>query len=53
MAKNIREIIKKLPKKQQQAIKRRGKALIKEEMIRMNLRAQAKLGKLGLILDQL
>ena len=54
MAKDIREIIKKLPKTQQQAIKRRAKALIKEEkMARLLLRARAELSKLGLTVDQL
>ena len=54
MAKDIREIIKKFPKTQQQAIKRRAKALIKEEkMARLLLRARVELSKLGLTVDQL
>ena len=53
MAKNIRKIIKKLPKKRQHAIEARAKVLIKNEMTLLTLRAQEELDKLGLNVDQL
>ena len=64
MAKNIKKIIKKLPKTDQQIVRRRTKTLIKVEkgivllpqsrvMADLMLRAQQEFGKLGLNVDQL
>lgn len=64
MAKNIQKIIKKLPKTDQQTVRRRAKTLIKEEtgivllpqskvMADLMQRAQEELSKLGLNADQL